>query len=77
MDSYLSRDICNLEQVANETDFLRCIQVIAARTATNVNYDTLASKVEISTPTAKNWLSILVSSGIVALIQPYSNNAIP
>ena len=29
-----------------------------------------------SAPTAKQWLSILVSSGIVALIQPYSNNAL-
>ena len=29
-----------------------------------------------SAPTAKQWLSILVSSGIVALIQPYSNSAL-
>lgn len=76
LDTYISRDIRNLEQVGNETDFIRFIQVVAARTATNVNYDTLASEVGISSPTAKNWLSILVSSGIVALIQPYSNNAL-
>ncbi len=30
----------------------------------------------ITAPTAKSWLSVLVSSGIVALIQPYSNNAL-
>ena len=76
LDTYLSRDIRDLEQVANETDFIRFIQVVAARTATNVNYETLANEVGISAPTAKNWLSILVSSGIVALIQPYSNNAL-
>ncbi len=74
LDTYLSRDIRYLEQVANETDFIKFIQVVAARTATNVNYETLANEVGISAPTAKNWLSILVSSGIVALIQPYSNN---
>ena len=50
--------------------------VVAARTATNVNYEALASEVGVSAPTAKQWLSILVSSGIVALIQPYSNNAL-
>lgn len=76
LDTYLSRDIRSLDQVANETDFIKFIQVAAARTATNVNYDTLASEVGISAPTAKNWLSILVSSGIVALIQPYSSNVL-
>lgn len=76
LDTYLSRDIRDLEQVANETDFIKFIQVVAARTATNVNYETLANEVGISAPTAKNWLSILVSSGIVALIQPYSNNTL-
>lgn len=76
LDTYISRDIRDLDQVANETDFIKFIQVVAARTATNVNYDTLANEVGISAPTAKSWLSILVSSGIVALIQPYSNNAL-
>lgn len=76
LDTYLSRDVRDLEQVANETDFIKFIQVVAARTATNVNYETLANEVGISAPTAKNWLSILVSSGIVALIQPYSNNTL-
>lgn len=52
------------------------MSVVAARTATNVNYEALASEVAVSVPTAKQWLSILVSSGIVALIQPYSNNAL-
>lgn len=76
LDTYLSRDIRGLDQVASETDFIKFLQVIAARTATNVNYDAMASEVGVSAPTVKNWLSILVSSGIVALIQPYSNNVL-
>ena len=52
------------------------MSVVAARTATNVNYEAPASEAAVSAPTAKQWLSILVSSGIVALIQPYSNNAL-
>lgn len=76
LDTYISRDIRDLEQVANETAFMNFIKVVAARTATAVNYDALANEVGISAPTAKNWLSLLVSCGIVALIQPYSNNAL-
>ena len=76
IDTYISRDIKSLDQVADETDFIRFLQVTAARTATNVNYDTLAGEVGISAPTAKKWLSILVSSGLIILIQPYYNNAL-
>jgi len=76
LDTYISRDIRDLEQVANETAFMNFIKVVAARTATVVNYEALANEVGISAPTAKNWLSLLVSCGIVVLIQPYSNNAL-
>ena len=48
----------------------------AARTSTLVNYETLANEAEISAPTAKQWLSVLVSSGIVTLLEPYHNNVL-
>ncbi|MCD7982335.1 MAG: ATP-binding protein [Clostridiales bacterium] len=76
LETYISRDIKDLTQVADETSFLNFMSVVAARTATNVNYEALANEVGISAPTAKHWLSVLVSSGIVALIQPYFNNAL-
>lgn len=76
LETYISRDIKDLSQVADETAFLNYMNIIAARTATNVNYETIAGEAGISAPTAKHWLSILVSSGLVALIQPYSNNAL-
>ena len=76
LETYISRDIRNLSQVADEMTFLRFIGIVAARTATNVNYDVLANEAGISATTAKQWLSVLVSSGLVALIPPFSNNAL-
>ena len=76
LETYLSRDVKDLTQVADELSFLNFINIVAARTATNLNYETLAVEAGISAPTAKQWLSILVSSGLVALIQPYANNAL-
>ena len=76
LESYISRDVKDLTQVADELSFLSFINVAAARTATNVNYETLAGETGISAPTAKQWLSVLVSSGLVALIPPFSNNAL-
>ena len=56
--------------------FLKFVKVVAARTATNLNYDALAVETGISGPTAKTWLSLLVSSGLVTLIEPFYNNAL-
>lgn len=76
IDTYLSRDIRDLKQVGDLTTFLNFIKIVAARTATNVNYEALAQEAGVSAPTAKQWLSILVSSGIVVLMEPYANNAL-
>jgi predicted AAA+ superfamily ATPase len=76
IETYISRDIKDLTQIADELAFLNFVGIVAARTATNVNYDVLASEAGISAPTAKQWLSVLVSSGLVALIPPFTNNAL-
>lgn len=76
LDTYISRDIRDLAQVGDETAFLKFVKIVAARTATNLNYDALATETGISGPTAKAWLSLLVSSGLVTLIEPFYNNAL-
>ncbi|MDD5603459.1 MAG: ATP-binding protein, partial [Eubacteriales bacterium] len=76
LETCISRDIKDLTQVADELSFFRFIGIVAARTATNVNYESLANETGITAPTAKQWLSILVSSGLVLLIEPYFNNAL-
>ena len=76
VNTYLQRDISDLTQVADETSFLNFMTIVAARTAKPVVYDELAREAGVSAPTAKRWLSILVSSNIIALVQPYHNNAL-
>lgn len=76
VNTYLQRDIKDLTQVGDELVFLNFMTACAARTSRMVNYADLAKDVGISAPTAKQWLSILVSSGIIALIQPYFNNVL-
>ena len=76
VNSYLQRDIRELTQVGDELAFLRFMTACAARTGQLLNYAELAKDVGVSAPTAKQWLSIMVSSGIVVLIEPYFNNAL-
>lgn len=74
VNTYLQRDVKELTQVVDESQFLNFLIVVAARTSRPVVYKELADEVGISVPTAKRWLSILISSHIVALVQPYFNN---
>ncbi len=74
VDTYLKRDVRDLSQVADEMQFFNFMTAVAANTARPVVYEELARAVGISSPTVKKWLSILVSSHIIALVQPYANN---
>lgn len=76
ISTYLQRDIRDLTQVADEMAFYNFMACVAARTSKPVIYDEIAKDAGISAPTAKKWLSILVSSHIVALVQPYHNNVL-
>lgn len=76
VDTYLQRDIRDLAKVADEMQFYNFMTVVAAHTSKPVVYEELANATGISAPTAKKWLSILVSSHIIALVQPYHNNAL-
>ncbi len=72
--TYIERDIRKLTQVADETLFLQFITITAARTSQLVNYQDMAKECGISEVTAKKWLSLLVTSGIVYLLKPYAVN---
>ena len=76
VDTYLQRDIRDLAQVADEMQFYNFMTIVAAQTSKPIVYEELAKAAGISSPTAKKWLSILVSSHIIALVQPYHNNAL-
>jgi len=74
--TYLERDVRKLTQVADEDSFYKFMAVCAAMTGQMLNLSSLAKDVGISEPTAKRWLSILKTSGLIYLLKPYSNNAI-
>ena len=74
--TYIERDVRKLTQVADEDSFYKFMTVCAAMTGQLLNLSSLAKDVGISEPTARRWLSILKTSGLVYLLKPYSNNAI-
>jgi len=74
--TYLSRDVRDLAQVADELAFYKFMRVCGGLAASHVEYTNIAKKVGISVNKAKEWMSVLVSSGIAILLPPYFNNAL-
>lgn len=72
--TYLERDIRDMVTIKEETKFLTFMSAVAARTGQELNYDNIAKDAQIDNKTAKNWLSLLRTSGLIFLLQPYSNN---
>lgn len=68
------RDIRDLAQVGDELKFRRFMAACAALTSRPVVYAELARLADIDQKTAKTWLSLLVSSYLVKVVEPYSNN---
>ncbi len=74
--TYIERDVHDLTQVGDEGKFIRFMISAAARTGSLLNLAEIARDVGVSQPTAERWLSVLVASNIVYLLQPYFNNVI-
>lgn len=76
VQTYLERDIRDLNAVRNETKFIQFLSCTAARTGQELNLQSLAGDVGIDHKTAAGWISILETSGLIYLLRPYSGNTI-
>ncbi|MDR1543307.1 MAG: ATP-binding protein [Prevotellaceae bacterium] len=74
LKTYIERDIRELTNVQDERLFLTFLKVVAARTGQLLNYADIAKDVGIAENTVKSWISLLLTSGLVFLLQPYHNN---
>lgn len=74
IQTYIQRDVQDVLRVTDQTAFNRFLVAVAARTGQLLNYSGLARDVGIDNKTAKAWLSVLETSGLVYLLQPYHTN---
>ncbi len=76
MQTYLERDIRDLIEIRNESKFIKFISCVAVRTGQELNLTDIGKDTGVDTKTADSWLSLLVTSGLVFLLHPYSGNTI-
>lgn len=72
--TYIQRDVRDLARVGDELAFLRFLRATAARTGALLNMADIARDTGVSPKTAASWLSILETSGLVYLLEPWFLN---
>ncbi|MBR5407263.1 MAG: ATP-binding protein [Lachnospiraceae bacterium] len=75
IDTYIEKDVRKLISASSEMQFRRFISLIALRTAQELTYSEISNSLGINVDTCKRWISILKTSGIIYLLEPYMANA--
>lgn len=76
LSTYVERDVRELSGNIDALKFNRFVTAVAARASQLLNYKALSDDAEIDMMTAKNWVNILETLGIIFLLHPYSNNVL-
>ncbi len=74
--TYVERDVRDLSGNVDALKFNRFVTAVAARCSQLLNYNALAEDADVDMPTAKSWVNILETLGIIFLLHPYSNNVL-
>ena len=75
IDTYIEKDVRKLISASSEMQFRKFISLLALRTAQEVVYSEISNSIGINVETCKRWISILQTSGIIYLLEPYMANA--
>lgn len=76
LSTYIERDVRDISGSVDALKFNRFVTAVAARTSQLLNYKALADDSDIDEITAKAWINILETLGIIFLLHPYSNNVL-
>ena len=74
IETYLMRDAVDDNGIQDTEGFRRCLRACAAFSGELVNYNDLGNAAGVSGVTAKEWVKVLQTMGIVFLLEPFYNN---
>lgn len=71
VDAYIERDVSQIINLKDQYKFRQFLQYIASLTGQELVYSHISNALGLSIKTVQAWLGVLVSGGIVRLLQPY------
>ena len=72
--TYVEKDIKDVLNIQDESAFIKFVKATASLTGEMLNLSTIAQICGKDVKTVRTWLSVLESSGLVYLLEPYFNN---
>lgn len=72
--TYIERDVRQVKNIGNLTNFQRFLQLLAGRTGQLLNLSSIANDVGVTHKTIESWVSLLESTYIAFKLQPYHEN---
>lgn len=72
--TYIEKDIKDVLNIQDESAFIKFVKATASLTGEMLNLTTIAEICGKDVKTVKAWLSVLESSGLIYLLEPYYNN---
>ena len=74
LQTYIEKDIKDVLNIRDESAFIKFVKSAASLTGEMLNLTTMAEICGKDVKTIRSWLSVLESSGLVYLLEPYYNN---
>jgi len=72
--TYIEKDIKDVLNIQDESAFIKFIKTTASLTGKMLNLSTIAEICGKDVNTIKAWISVLESSGLIYILEPYFNN---
>lgn len=76
LTTYLEKDLKEFLSVNDEVKFINFMKILASNTGEELIYDSYSKNVGVATNTIKAWVSVLVKTGIIYLVEPYNEESI-
>lgn len=73
INTYIDRDIKEMNLVGKINEFYNFLVYLASRTSCELHYEEISKSIGVSSPTIKEWVNILERCGIIFLLKPYQN----
>ena len=74
VDTYIEKDVIQFMKLSKPKEFKKFMVSIASRVGEQLNYSDISKDCGVSVPTVTSWLSVLVASGLVYLLEPYMSS---
>lgn len=74
INTYIEKDVRELIEIGKLEEFKKFMVSIASRIGEQLNYSDISKDCGVSVPTIISWMFVLVSSGLVYLLEPYMSS---